>query len=64
VLSDFEELNWYLYYSARSFVFDVLIWCLGPYVDDSRRYGVLRLYLAHVTRAMLRRWCIGEEERR
>jgi hypothetical protein len=56
VYTDFEDINAYVYHSARSAWLDVLIWCLGPYVDGSRDYGVLRLYLAHAVRAVLRRW--------
>ena len=41
--SDFGDLNAYVYHSARGAIFDVLIWCLGPYVDDSRLYGFFRL---------------------
>jgi hypothetical protein len=56
VYSEFEELNAYVYHSVRGAVLDVLIWCLGPYVDDTREYGLLRAYLAQVTRSILRRW--------
>ncbi len=54
--SDFEELNAYVYHSARGFVFDGLIWCLGPYVDDSCAYGFLRTLLARCTRSCVRSW--------
>jgi len=56
VYSEFEELNAYVYHSARGAVLDVFIWCLGPYVDDTREYGLLRVYLAQGTRSILRRW--------
>ena len=56
VYSEFEELNAYAYHSVRGAVLDVLIWCLGPYVDDTREYGFLRMYLAQWTRSILRRW--------
>ena len=61
--SQFEELNLFVYYSARGLILDALIWCLGPFVDDSRSYGVLRLYLAHATRALLRKcWLTQKDE--
>ena len=55
--SDFEELNAYVYHSARGALLDVVIWCLGPYVDGTRGYGLARMYLARATRAVVRRWC-------
>ncbi len=53
--TDFEDLNRYVYYSAEGIVLDGLIWCLGPYVDDSRPYGRCRIYLAEITRVCVRR---------
>ena len=53
--TDFEDLNRYVYHSAEGIVLDGLIWCLGPYVDDSRPYGRIRIYLAGITRAFVRR---------
>ena len=55
--SQFEELNAYVYHSARGAMLDGLIWCLGPYVDDSREYGYLRVCLAQLTRKVVRAWC-------
>ena len=52
----FEELNLYVYNSARGAFFDAVIWCLGPLADDTREYGTLRCYLALVTRSVCRRW--------
>jgi hypothetical protein len=53
--SEWEELNAYVYHSLRAAAFDVVIWCLGPYVDDSRDYGFLRIQLAHLTCGVVRR---------
>jgi hypothetical protein len=54
--SDFEETNLVLYYGLVNLLLDAVIWCLGPYVDDSREYGVARLCLAIVTRRLCRTW--------
>lgn len=54
--SDFAELNAFVYHSVRGAVLDGVIWCLGPYVDDTREYGLARMYLARATRAAARRW--------
>jgi hypothetical protein len=54
--SDFEETNLILYYGLANLFLDAVIWCLGPYVDDSREYGVARLCLAMVTRRLCRTW--------
>ena len=51
----FEELNLHVYHSARGLVYDGVIWCLGPLVDESRKYGLLRLYLAAATYRICRR---------
>lgn len=54
--SAFEELNLFVYHSVRGLFYDAVIWCLGPFVDDSRSYGAMRCYLALLTRSMCRRW--------
>ena len=54
--SEFEELNAYVYHSAKGLLFDVLIWCLGPYVEDAQSYGLTRRFLARVTRGAVRSW--------
>jgi hypothetical protein len=54
--TDFEDLNAFVYHRVRGAVFDGVIWCLGPYVDDTRDYGTLRLWLARAARALVRRW--------
>jgi hypothetical protein len=53
---DFEELNAYVYHSARGAVYDVVIWCLGPYVEPTRPHGRLRRILGVATRSAVRRW--------
>jgi hypothetical protein len=55
VNSEFAEINAYIYHSARGFVLDCVIWCLAPYIDESRGYGRLRCQLARMTRALVRR---------
>ena len=52
----FEVTNLYVYNTARIAVFDAIIWCLGPLVDDSREYGLARCLLAAVTRKVCRTW--------
>ena len=54
--SDFEELNLVAYYSVVNRFLDLVIWCLGPLVDDSREYGLPRLYLAAATRKLCAIW--------
>ena len=54
--SDFEELNVFAYYSIANVFLDCVIWCLGPFVNDSREYSVPRLYLAAATRRLCRIW--------
>ena len=49
MLSQFEELNLYAYHTLRGAVLDVVIWCLGPIVDDTRSYGPVRRCLAVAT---------------
>ncbi len=61
---EFEELNAYVYHSAQGALLDVVIWCLGPYVDDTRGYGPARLYLARATRTIVRRWCASDARQR
>lgn len=56
MLTLFEEFNLYAYNSLRGLGFDAVIWCLGPVIDDSREYGVFRLYLAAATRKACRKW--------
>lgn len=56
----FEELNAFVYHSMHGALLDVVIWCLGPYVDDTREYGLARMYLARATRAIVRRYCAGQ----
>lgn len=36
--SDFEELNLFAYWALVNGLLDAVLWCLGPYVDDSREY--------------------------
>ena len=47
--SGFEEVNAYVYHSARGAFFGGVIWCLGPVVDDSQDYSRFRIGLAAVT---------------
>ena len=56
VNSFFEELNLFVYHTLRGVVFDGIIWCLGPFVDDVREYGRFRCYLALATRYCCRTW--------
>ena len=56
--SAFEELNLWVYHSAQGAFYDIIIWCLGPLVDESRDYGVLRCYLAAATRRACRIWVV------
>lgn len=57
VHSEFQELNAYAYHSIRGALLDLVIWCLGPYVNETRAYGLPRVYLARATRAVVRKWC-------
>jgi hypothetical protein len=52
----FYELNAYVYQSSYVAVLDGVIWCLGPYVDDTRPYGPSRITLAWLTRKLIRGW--------
>lgn len=47
--SEFEAANLILYYRMVNGLLDLVIWCLGPFADDSRHYGLLRCYLARIT---------------
>ena len=61
VNSAFEEFNLLVYHSLRGVFFDAVIWCLGPFVDDSRDYGRFRCYLALATRHVCRTWLVGAD---
>jgi hypothetical protein len=54
--SDFAEFNLFVYHSVVNAFLDLVIWCLGPYVDDSREYGFFRCYLAVATRRLCGVW--------
>jgi hypothetical protein len=54
--TQFEQLNVFAYYSIINVFLDMIIWCLGPFVDNSREYNVPRLYLAVATRKLCRAW--------
>ncbi len=62
VNTEFEEFNAFVYHSGRGALLDVVIWCLGPYVDDTREYGRLRVRLARATRAVVRRCLVRVKE--
>jgi len=49
VYSQFVELNLFVYNSVRGFMYDCVIWCLGPVIHDSRDYGWFRHCLAVAT---------------
>ena len=51
----FEELNLHVYHCAQGLIYDGVIWCLGPLVDESRKYSLVRLYLAAATYKICRR---------
>jgi hypothetical protein len=59
--TDFEEANLYVYHSLCGAVCDVIIWCLGPFVDDTRDYGLFRCCLALATRRVCRIWITPSE---
>ena len=50
----FAAVNAYVYHSTRAFFFDIVIWCLGPVVDDSRDYPRYRIWLATLTCSLCR----------
>jgi hypothetical protein len=54
----FEELNLYAYHTVQGVFYDVLIWCLGPFVEESREYGLARCLLANLTCRLCRRWFV------
>jgi len=54
--SDFEALNAFVYDSARGAIYDVVIWCLEPYIHPEHSYGRLRQLVAAATRSAVRRW--------
>lgn len=54
--TSFEDFNEFVYHSARGAIFDVVIWCLDPYIHPSRSYGRLRQLVAAATRTAVRRW--------
>lgn len=54
--STFEQLNLYVYNSVRGLILDMVIWCLGPLVDESRDYGLIRHCLALATVKACRSW--------
>lgn len=51
----FAEANAYVYHTARGAFYDLVIWCLGPVVDDSREYPAWRMWLAAATFRICRR---------
>ena len=52
----FREFNVFIYCSTVSAFLDVVLWCLGPFVDDARDYSFPRLVLAVTTRKACRAW--------
>ena len=52
--SSFEQLNLFVFNSLQGAFYDAVIWCLGPFADDTREYGLLRCYLALATRKICR----------
>jgi hypothetical protein len=62
MLSDFERFNLLLYYSLVNGFLDLVIWCLGPYVDDSREYGLARKFLAVATRRLCGIWLARRDQ--
>lgn len=58
----FREFNVFVYCSAVSAILDVVLWCLGPYVDDSHPYSTPRLVLAVATRKACRVWLRARRE--
>lgn len=54
--SDFEAANLILYYGMVNGFLDLVIWCLGPYVDETRDYGLFRRLLASLTRWLCNLW--------
>jgi hypothetical protein len=50
----FEDFNLYVYNSIQGLFLDLVIWCLGPMVYESRDYGLFRHYLAFATAKVCR----------
>ena len=59
----FLELNLYAYWALVNGVLDVILWCLAPYIDDSREYGLARRLLAVGTHRAVRIWLQRREAR-
>jgi len=60
----FLEFNLYTYWVLVNGVLDVILWCLAPYIDDSREYGLARRLLAVATHRVVRMWVLHREARR
>jgi hypothetical protein len=54
MLSAFEEFNLYVYNTARGFVLDAVIWCLGPMIEEDRDFGIFRHCIALATAKVCR----------
>jgi hypothetical protein len=61
--SAFEEFNLFAYWALVNGVLDVVLWCLGPYVDESRDYGWFRRQLADFTSRLVRIWLLYRDYR-
>ncbi len=59
----FLQLNLYAYWVLVNGALDVVLWCLAPYIDDSREYGLARRLLAVTTRHAVRAWLVRREAR-
>ncbi len=59
----FLEFNLYAYWALVNAVLDVILWCLAPYIDDSREYGPTRRVLAVVTCRVVRVWLLHRAAR-
>ncbi len=59
----FLEFNVYAYWVLVNGVLDVALWCLAPYIDDSREYGLTRRLLAVATCRLVRVWLEHREAR-
>lgn len=53
---EFEEFNVFAYWALVNGALDILLWCLGPYVDESREYGRFRRGLAAFTSGLILIW--------
>jgi len=58
VQTQFEQLNAHAYYTIVGVFLDLVIWCLGPLVDDQRDYSRVRFYLAALTCKLCRAWLL------